>query len=289
MRSLTRYAQEIVRYLPSPIYKVFAQKWIDYRFPRHLFIETTTACNLRCGYCPREKESVHMEWSLFQKIIDEASQYGPRSFSLHLFGEPLLYPKFTEAVYYIKKKNGKNTILLTTNGTSIDRYALFIIESMVDEVIWTWRKEAEIPDFIVRRMGRRFRARFLNGTYPKGEPDRWRNLGAKVEVKDLHNYGGNVKLRGSAQNMEDLRYPCYHPWLAPAVSARGEILICCADPRRRMVVGNMNQQSFSSVWQSDLMHRIRKSLMIGKDLPNLCKECDVWRTYPDLWFKFQKR
>ena len=104
---LTKFSS-IARNIPSPLYKIFAQSFIDYEFPRHIFIETTSQCNLTCSYCPREKRNDHMDFNLFTAIVDECSKYGPRSFSLHLFGEPLLYPKITQAIEYIKTKNRKN-------------------------------------------------------------------------------------------------------------------------------------------------------------------------------------
>ena len=106
--------------LPPWLYKVGAQRWIDRTYPRHLFLETTAACNLACPYCPREDRQNHMEFGLFQALIDEATTYGRRSFSLHLFGEPLLYPRWREAVAYIKRCHPQHTVLLTTNGTALN-------------------------------------------------------------------------------------------------------------------------------------------------------------------------
>src|SRR5258708_3002683 len=106
----------ILKKLPTVLYKTADQLYIDKNFPRHIFIETTAACNLSCDYCPREKRNDHIDFKLFKTIVDECSQYGPRSFSLHLFGEPLLYPFILDAIQYIKIKNRRHTILLTTNG-----------------------------------------------------------------------------------------------------------------------------------------------------------------------------
>jgi len=110
------YAQ-MAKKLPSIFYKLAAQAWIDEEYPRHLFIETTPTCNLSCSYCPRPKIKGEMGFDIFKAIIDEATRYGARSFSLHLFGEPLLYSKWFEAIRYIKSANRKHTVLFTTNGT----------------------------------------------------------------------------------------------------------------------------------------------------------------------------
>ena len=135
-----------IKKLPPWLYKLGAQAWIDYAYPRHLFIETTAACNLACEYCPRERRGNHMEWNLFTRVIDESVQYGGRSFSLHLFGEPLLYPKIMEAIQYIKAAHQRNSALLTTNGTQLNQRVDDLIHAAPDLVIWSWRTEAKFTN-----------------------------------------------------------------------------------------------------------------------------------------------
>src|SRR3990167_3177896 len=135
---MTPYAQ-IAKKLPPYLFKLGAQAFIKKDFPRHLFIELNSSCNLSCAYCPRERTSQDMDFGLFRKIIDEAHRYGPRSFSLHLFGEPLLYPRIFEAVKYIKKRNSRNTVLLTTNGTVLNDCIDDFVSAGIDQAYWTWR------------------------------------------------------------------------------------------------------------------------------------------------------
>jgi len=104
-------------------YKLGSQSLIDYKYPTHVFIETTRACNLKCQSCPRDLGDVkagNMKFELFRKIIDEATSFGARNFCLHMFGEPLLHPQLIEMAKYIKVSNAHHTILLTTNGYFLD-------------------------------------------------------------------------------------------------------------------------------------------------------------------------
>ena len=96
-----------------------------------------------------------MDFGLFRSIIDEATHYGPRSFSLHLFGEPLLYPRIWDSIDYIKKKNKHHTVLLTSNGTLFERYITELTSSRVDKVIWSWRPEAKFSEALQNMRGRR--------------------------------------------------------------------------------------------------------------------------------------
>jgi len=284
---ITKHA-ELLKKAPPLLYKTAAQLWIDKEFPRHLFIETTAACNLGCEYCPREKIKNHMDYGLFTKIVDEASTHGPRSFSLHLFGEPLLYPKIIEAIKYIKDKNSRHVVLLTTNGTLLHRFIDDLIAVQVDKVIWSWRPEAKFSASLKEKMRRwgRLTVRIIKETVPKEEQRYW-GAWPNVERRSLHNYGGNVDTASfGAESMAGKRYPCYHLWYAPAVAWNGNILICCSDPHQKEIIGTFPGMSISSAWKR--MDGIRKAHMEGK-YEGICKECDVWKNYPDIFFRFQKK
>ena len=292
----TLYAEKL-RHVSPFLYKLAAQTWIDYDYPLHLFIETTAACNLTCSFCPRERRSNHMDFNLFTALIDEASRYGARSFSLHLFGEPTLYPKWQEAIAYIKERNARHTVLLTTNGTTLNQRVDDIIASKVDKVIWTWRPEVTFTPRTVDRLRRwgKFQVRLIEEITPKEEFEKWKHW-RPIEIKTLHNYGANIDLSQFTSPDSDVnaaalksttRWPCYHLWLAPAVAWNGKILLCCADPHHEEVLGQFPSTSVHQAWTSPQLAAVRQSHMAGA-YKGLCKNCDVWKTYPDLWFNFQK-
>ena len=280
----------LARKLPSSIYKLLAQRWIDYEFPRHIFIETTATCNLACSYCPREKIKADMDYELFKSIIDECSCYGPRSFSLHLFGEPLLCPYIIEAIHYIKAKNKRHTILLTTNGTLLNKFAGRLLESGVDRIIWSWRRlNVPFSSETIKVLKRIGMVRILIEETPKEEFEKWSKF-PRVEIKHLHNYGGNIDVRDLGYKVEEpsKRYPCYHLWFAPAIRWNGDITICCADPSGVEVVGNyLRGYNLSTYWRSSHLSRLRESHLTSNYI-GLCKGCNVWKTYPDVWFGYQK-
>lgn len=273
---------QLAKKLPSWIYKPLAQRYVDYEYPRHIFIETTAACNLSCSYCPREKSKDHMDWGLFTKIIDEAKGYGPRSFSLHLFGEPLLYPRWEDAIKYIKKANRRNTVLLTTNGTmlGVGDYLTRLKASGVDKVLWSWRDEVkwgyELREEL--KSWNKFTARFIEGTYPEGEEKRWPHK----ELRRMHNYGGEIDTsKFGAESMGGKRYPCYHLWLAPAVAWNGKFLACCSDPKQEEIIGDINIEKISDCWKR--MNKIREAHLNGQ-YSGICLKCDVWKQYKNIFW-----
>ena len=92
-------------------FKEYRRRWHEYppnfivgEFPIHLDIESTNACNLRCPFCavtyrnwgPYRKG--FMDFSLYQRIIDDGVENGLYSVKLSLRGEPLLHPRLHEMV-----------------------------------------------------------------------------------------------------------------------------------------------------------------------------------------------
>jgi len=278
----------LARKLPSPLYKIIAQSYIDKEYPRHIFCELTANCNLSCEYCPREKIKEDMDYEMFKEIVKEASLYGPRSFSLHLFGEPLLYPRILEAIEFIKRKNKRHTVLLTTNGTLLNKFARELDKLKVDRIIWSYRKN-NFSEESIRLLRKRGLIRLLIEETPIEEFDRWKTF-QRVEIKHLHNYGGNIDTSkwGVHSNSID-RWPCYHLWLAPAIRWNGEITFCCNVPKRgEEVLGTYGETTLGNVWRGERLKSIRDSHMKGV-YTGACIGCNSYQAYPDIFFGFQRK
>lgn len=274
MRSPVLYAQTLKK-IPSFFCQMFGQMWFREEFPRHLFIELTTRCNQSCGYCPREHRSEDMDFSTFQRAIRESSIYGPCSFSLHLFGEPLLYPKIVESVKCIKANNKKHTTLITTNGILLPKL-YWQLEHYTDRFIVSYREGLED---IYRLPKDKITFRF----FEEIEVPSWTRK-FRIEKRPYHNYGGNYGGNLSMSNVPSAgnRWACYHLWFAPAVAWNGNILVCCADPKHTIVLGNLKENTIHEAWTSGklslLRYRHRRDIYNG-----ICKKCDVWKSYPKIF------
>ena len=229
-----------------------------------------------------------MDFSLFQRIVDECNQYGPRSFSLHLFGEPLLYPHILDAIKYIKEKDKRHTILLTTNGTVLNKFIDQLVGLKVDRIILSWRRN-NFTAHTLEQLKKIGMVRLLVEETPKEEFEKWKTF-PRVEIKHLHNYGGNIDVKkwGLQNDLSD-RWPCYHLWLAPAIRWNGDITICCNDPNGKEVIGSYsNNFRLHTVWNSGHLARMRESHLQGR-YKGLCVGCNSWKAYPDIFFSFQKK
>lgn len=300
-------------------YKLGSQFLIDYKFPTHIFIETTRACNLKCQSCPRDLGNAkigNMKFDLFRKIIDEATTFGARNFCLHMFGEPLLHPQIIEMVRYIKTSNKKHSILLTTNGYFLDEgKARELMENYVDKIVISFfslkeeRVEALTGNGGVQKIIDNVRKALILKNQLHGktkifirlllceenkdeEQDFWelaKDLGIKFEIRKTHNFSGIIENNYTSTFAIPDRYPCYHLWFSPAISWDGKVLLCCSDWNYFEVFGDVNVESIKSIWQSDRIKNLRKVHLKGEynRIP-LCAKCNVWTLYPDIFFKFQK-
>lgn len=155
-------------------------------------------------------------------------------------------------------------VILTTNGVLLGRYYKDLRD--VDKIIWSFKKEVKVPEEL--KKWRNFTVRFF-----EKEDRSW----PRREVRNYHNYGGLVS---TVRTTDIPRYPCYHPFLAPGVTASGNIVICCADPKERSAVGNIRNMTIREAWRKMEAYRLDHLNGIFR---GICRDCDVWKSYPSLF------
>lgn len=128
-------------------FQEYRKRWQEYprqfivgEFPIHIDIEATNACNLRCPFCAATTKNWgpyrhgYMDFTLFQRIIDEGVENGLCSMKLNLRGEPLLHPKLPEMIRYAKEK-GIMDVYFNTNATLLDEHKVTqLIDSGLDRI-----------------------------------------------------------------------------------------------------------------------------------------------------------
>ena|GEM_PF-1044670 len=130
LRHLRRGPRRAIRYL---IYrynlKQFANNHYLFDFVPVLHMEMAAPCNLLCQMCYQTdmglqediKKMSHkqMQWDLFTKVIDEASDRGCNAVVFAGRGEPTLNPRFVEMIQYCHEK-GILDIKFNTNVMKFD-------------------------------------------------------------------------------------------------------------------------------------------------------------------------
>jgi len=263
--------------------------------PVELTIETTAKCNLSCPMCPRNKLHLppeDMDFGLFRKIIDEASDYLEFVW-LHGYGEPLLNPKIFEMIAYCHSK--KIPTAISTNATLLDKdvsekliragldYIIFSIDAATKQTYEKYRPGAEY-DTIVKNVHN-----FLKIKTTLKAPiicvAQMILLGQSHkeirEFKKLWNVKGldsvRVKLDEFPVEMVATRkkylLPCFFLWRGPLfIQYDGKVYPCCWS-RDFEPIGDLRKQTLNQIWNSKKMMWMRKLHIEGNGSDIACCNC----------------
>lgn len=98
-----------------------------------LFIELTTACNLKCLHCGyKDTKATFIETEYVKKVIDQCI---PKGLTMVMFtgGEPTLHPELMQMLKYCKERGIMTK--LTTNGYHLYQLAELLHASYLDQVV----------------------------------------------------------------------------------------------------------------------------------------------------------
>jgi radical SAM protein with 4Fe4S-binding SPASM domain len=71
----------------------------------------------------------------------------------------------------------------------------------------------------------------------------------------------------------ELMNHCWKLWHSSVITWDGDIVPCCFDKDAEHKMGNLNDHSFSSLWQGDNYYRFRSSVLRSRDEIEMCKNC----------------
>jgi radical SAM protein with 4Fe4S-binding SPASM domain len=254
-----------------------------------------------------------MDFNLFKKIIDELaavnlSFHENRVVWLHHFGESLLHPQFDSFIRYAAGKgvrtglsvnpvmltgkvssalleSGLHILYLSLDGHDDESFSkirgiknmyelsknnmigflnlkknnpcdMKIILSMIDfslngdsvaAVENDWKSHDQIDEFLLKN-------------YTTWD-------GAVQEIKDLAPESAKVK------NQNHGEITCSFPWVNMTVTWDGDVVPCCFDYNKKLVLGNASVSSLSEIWNDSPMKNLRREF-IGNNVSNpLCRNC----------------
>jgi MoaA/NifB/PqqE/SkfB family radical SAM enzyme len=280
-------------------------------FPRTVQFETHTGCNGACIFCPypitiESQPKGVMKPELFGKIVEEVSRHRVRRISPFLNNEPFLDPEMVRKLRTIHDKNPKAKIVLTTNGSRLDGktseellesgalHALYISFQGIEKGGYeaTMRGNlvfentlANVEGLIDRwsAAGRRRRFKIVVTMVATNLIDaekamaHWRSRGIQAQITPLENRGGNIgDAHALAPGQGALRRygDCTRLFKQAYILFNGDMVLCCTDYARQVVLGNVWESSIESVWNSPKAWTIRRLYAEGHmDRIPLCRDC----------------
>jgi MoaA/NifB/PqqE/SkfB family radical SAM enzyme len=284
------------------------------QLPVRLWIESTSRCNLRCGYCPNkdvEKEDHgFMSLDTFRSIIDQVAGH---AYDVNLFhrGEPLMHPKLSEMVAYAKSK-GLYTRIHTNITLLSEKKARALIDAGLDflscsfdgyekEMYEKNRVGAKFDwalDHLTRflELKRELRAKHpftvlqvmeIDGP-PKAELkrmrraflDRFRGLPLdRVVLRTPHNWAGDVFMPDLTRDSllaDGRRFaPCTFLWYSSTIYWDGKVTACPQDFFNKLGMGDLKEKPLAAIWNDTRLVELRDRMARG-DIPKdlPCYTCD---------------
>lgn len=275
----------------------------DY-FPEFIWLETTNACNLRCKMCPQSlgmgRKPGIMDEKLFDSII---SQIAGKCYGVFMFfgGDPLCDPDFARRVEKARQKGLK--VFVHTNAALLTKEkAEQLIEAEPTTISFSldtsdkyryeeWRVGADFEDTInnIRNFIEKSRKADKStksiiqlidieesGVRDMQEMKRilGKNIPDEFQIRKLHDWAGDLGHEvGYKADFKNPYYPCVLLWKALVICWDGSVAACCNDLEGKYLLGNVSKNSLFEIWQGERMVNLRKLLIAGNDIPDLCINC----------------
>ena len=284
-------------------------------FPRMLMVQTTSACNASCVFCPlpglrKEQPQGAMDDSLFESIMAEAGDHPEVAcINLFLMNEPLCDKQMVPRIKLAAGHNPQAQISLWTNAVNLtprmtDRLLASPLGSLGVSL------HAHTPEAYERATGRKDFNRVLGNLvyFVEQRLARRPDLALVIRYVDANTYL-------SRQDRQELRRFWQEGQLqldiddgflgragnlpAPAAPARphrrlngcralggpkqahvlytGQVVLCCMDYGRVSNLGDLNLERLGQIWQGDRRRQALEMLFGLKETDEdfLCNRCEL--------------
>lgn len=276
-----------------------------------LYLEISNICNLQCTFCPevlREKKILSI--ADFRKFAEQAKPL-TKQICLHLMGEPLAHPEFSQIMDICDELNLK--IFLTTNGTLLKKHQekLLYFKSLGQinfSVHSYFANPAKISlnEYLKPILNFCDQANNLKAPYyinlrlwnlEETNHQKVQNIEVFSIINDHFkmtlNENIDVKLNKSKkiihklyvhfdtefvwpdlnQRIRSHQGSCYGLRKQLAIHANGDVVPCCLDKESVLKLGNINQASLTDIIKSDRAQKIKTGFERGELIEELCQKC----------------
>jgi len=291
--------------------------------PIKLHVEPTSLCNLPQSLDEVQmSETGFMEMDLYRSIIDQA-RGTVREINLFFRGESFLHKQIFEMIRICE---GAGIVAhISTNATMLtEDYIRQLLDSGLSKLTISFdagqkelyekmRKGAKfertlrntlmlLHEKLLRESSKPYVAMQViqlfggdRSVQPKVPDDFKRRFeGLPVDEWDTfwaHGWAGtmgNGKDGYQAAPHGQNYFPCNWIWKSMAIYWDGTVPACCADFTNEQIVGDLNEDSLSDIWNGPEFQAIRRAHVSGQlDDYSLCRNCDaIWQDDGKMWSGF---
>ena len=250
-----------------------------------IHLELTSRCNKNCWMCGRRKIDREypeiamnygdMDFELVKKIAEQLPEGIVVQF--HNNGEPLLYPKFGEAIRLFRNQ----IKCVDTNAKLIVEKADEIIDNLDTITISVIENDGEgdeqyalVKEFLEIK-GKR-KPHMIYRCLGNVDTKRWKGLDGTIATRILHNPLGSFKYK-KPPTVPEIGI-CLEILNHMAINRFGKVSVCVRfDPKGLGIIGDANSNSLADIWQGAQRKEWIKYHIEGRrDKIPLCSYCDFW-------------
>lgn len=246
--------------------------------PTEIEISESGTCNRKCSFCPRSKPDYQdkkefISNELHLKLCHELKEIKYQGTIRYSgFVEPLLDKNIYNLISMVRSYLPQSNIEIVTNGDPLNLLRLKkLFQCGLNKIL--------ISVYDGEQDAKKFEDLCINANLTKKQYIvRHRYYSEKKDFGiTLSNRAGEMenaafKIHGLK---EPLKKPCYIPSYTFFLDYQGDVLICPHDWGKKIILGNLNQQSFLSIWYSEQSKKIRKLLNKSNRNFSPCNVCDV--------------
>lgn len=274
------------------------QKVIPLSTPYLVFLDPSNACNSKCAWCAtgsgeaiKHRPEIIMNFNLYKKIINDlASMPDPiKTLRLYAFGEPFLNNNFCRMVRYAKDTGRFGQIDCTTNGKLLSpMIAGKLINSGLDKIFisipdrYTVRYQAQIAYlyYMSRASTMKIHAKFIGKQSDLENKHPWLyscsdyvSNECQINCWPNFNAGPDPETSIYGTPITDVLV-CPYPFYSLTINSNGTVSACFLDWPNQMLLGDLNNQTFWSIWNGKRLREFQIMQLSG-DRNNhfFCKNC----------------
>jgi len=261
---------------------LFEHQGVSLPLPTEIEISESGTCNRSCSFCPRsaadfedKKEFISNE--LHEKLcleLKELNYKGTIRFSG--FVEPLLDKNIYNLLKMGRKYLPDCNIEMVTNGDPLNLKRLKkLFENGLNRILisaYDGKEDADKLEDLCKSADLSSEQYIVRHRYYSEDQDFGITLSNRSGLME------NAEFKIEALK-EPLKNPCYIPSYTFFLDYQGDVLMCPHDWGKKVILGNLNKESFLGIWFSEKSMRIRKMLNNSNRNFAPCNVCDVEGTF----------
>lgn len=286
-----------------------AKLWYIHPMYKRAYIEISNICNLQCSFCPEvERENEVLSPENFKKIL---SQVAPKAeqICLHLMGEPLAHPQFSEILKICNEQGVQ--IQLTTNAVTLEHRQDKLFEANCLRQI-NFSVQSYRDNFPSKPLESYMRSLtdFCKSLFEK-RPEvyvnfRLWNIGRNetneneevFQILERH-FGIEINRQIHVESIKSkriwnrvyLHFDSHFEWPSKdlpyqgekgrchglinqiGIHANGTVVPCCLDKEAQINLGNCLEDTLDNIISSPKALKIKEGFQQGRRVDDLCQHC----------------